>query len=59
MQELNIDQSDNISCCVLGFDTTRFNRLIADRSVENINSDMISHGMALDVSDITRYGVRC
>ena len=58
-RQLNIDQSDNISWCVLGFDTTRFNRLIADRSIENINLDMISHVMALDVSDITRYGVKC
>ena len=40
-----IDQSDNSSCHVLGFDTS-----VSDWSVGNMNSDVISNGMLLHVS---------
>jgi len=36
-----IDQSDNTSWHVFGFDTLSFRRLITDWSVENMNPDMI------------------
>jgi hypothetical protein len=45
-----IGQSDNISLGVLGFDTKRFRRLIADWSDKNINPELTLHGMSLDVS---------
>jgi hypothetical protein len=34
---------------VLGFDTYRFNRFIADWLVENMNLDVISYGISFDV----------
>jgi hypothetical protein len=40
-----IDQSDNSSCHVLGFDTS-----VSDWSDGNMNSDVISNGMLLHVS---------
>jgi hypothetical protein len=43
------DQLDNSSWNVLGFDTLRFIRLIADWSVENIKPDMTPYRMLLDV----------
>jgi len=35
---------------VLGFNTSSFERLVTDWSVENIIPDMTSHGMLLNVS---------
>ena len=40
-----IDQSENSSWHVLDFDTYRFNRPIADCSVEDINPDMTPYAI--------------
>jgi len=39
-----IDKSDNSYLCVLSFDTSRFIWLIADWSVENMNTDVTAGG---------------
>jgi len=45
-----LDQWDNSSWRVLGFDTLKFSRLTADWLVKNMIRDMTPSGMSLDVS---------
>jgi hypothetical protein len=47
-----IDQSDNSSWHVIGFDAKRFSRLITYWSVENVISDATPYRMLLDVKKI-------
>jgi hypothetical protein len=42
----DIDQSDSSSWCVLSFNTLRFGKIIADWSVENMNSGVTSYEMS-------------
>ena len=53
-----IDQSDNSSWRVLGFDTYIFNRFIADWSVENMNPNVTPYGMSLYVSSVSPKKIR-
>ena len=47
---MSIDQSDNSSRCMFGFNTSRIGKLIADWSVESMNVDMTPSGISLDVN---------
>lgn len=44
-----IDHSDNNSLRALGFDTKQFSKLIADWSVQNMNTDISPYRMSLDM----------
>jgi len=43
-----IDQSDNSSECVFGFNTSRISRLLTDWTVENITLEVAPYRMLLE-----------